>query len=30
MTENPFKDFSSKQDTLWNNAMVRDAKAKMS
>ena len=30
MTENPFKDFSSKRDTLWDNAMVRDAKAKMS
>ena len=30
MSNNPFKDFTAKQDTLWDNAMVRDAKAKMS
>ena len=30
MTENPFKDFANKQDTLWDNAMVRDAKTRMS
>jgi len=30
MSENPFKDFSSKQDTLWDNDMVRAAKKTMS
>ena len=30
MTENPFKNFSDQQDTLWDNEMVRAVKAKMS